>query len=175
MKKNLLLILIMCCILTGCSNAGKINLDKTETIIKVGSHNITKWDFDNQCQLERNNKYINSKTCSSKTEKDYITFIVIRQALALQEAKRLGIKAPDTDINETYKIVGGKDKFKQILQQQGITEELFVQKLKNDYIIKQYIKTLKGKDKKELEQLMIKQQKENPIIFVDKSYDPRSN
>ncbi len=144
-KKLLTIIAISTMLLTGCSFGSK------NTIVKVNEQNITKSQFDKLMNEEASNSMFAQMGMNINEDKNSFFYLMIKdkvvneliiKALIDQEVEKRNIKVTKEDTDKELKSIidqiGSKEKFDEILKQNGISSA----KLKSDLIEEVKIKKL---------------------------------
>lgn len=155
-KKNVLAtIALSAVLLTGCG-CNKFNQD---TIIKVNNDNITKQEYQKAFDTLANNSMFSKMGFDVKKEtnsflhlmiKDRVVNELVVKSLLDQEIKNKNIKVSkeevETELKSLIDTVGSKEKFNEILKQEGISTKQFKEDLEEQVKIKKLIESIKKVD-----------------------------
>ncbi len=155
-KKNVLAtIALSAVLLTGCG-CNKFNQD---TIIKVNNDNITKQEYQKAFDTLANNSMFSKMGFDVKKEtnsflhlmiKDRVVNELVVKSLLDQEIKNKNIKVSKEEVENELKslidTVGSKEKFNEILKQEGISTKQFKEDLEEQVKIKKLIESIKKVD-----------------------------
>lgn len=148
-KKLLATIAASAILLTGC------NLNSKDTIIKVNGQNITQSQFNKIFDKEANNSMFSQMGIDIKKDKNNFLYLMMKdkvvnelivKALIDQEIAKRHIKITKKDNDQELKAiidkVGSKEKFNEILKQNGISTDQFKKDLSEEVKMKKLVATL---------------------------------
>ena len=177
-KKNVLAtIALSAVLLTGCG-CNKFNQD---TIIKVNNDNITKQEYQKAFDTLANNSMFSKMGFDVKKEtnsflhlmiKDRVVNELVVKSLLDQEIKNKNIKVSkeevETELKSLIDTVGSKEKFNEILKQEGISTKQFKEDLEEQVKIKKLIESIKKVDVSESEVKKYYDDNKNKFIQPEK-------
>jgi parvulin-like peptidyl-prolyl isomerase len=148
-KKLLATLAISTMLLTGCV------FNQKDTIIKVNGQNITQSQFDSIFNKEISNSMFARMGVDIKKDKNGFLYLMIKdkvvnglivKSLINQEIEKRNIKITKEDTDKELKLImdkiGSKEKFNEILKQNGISSEQFKKDLDEEVKMKKLIETL---------------------------------
>lgn len=147
-KKMFATIAVSAVLLTGCT------FNKSETIVKVNGRSITQAQFDQDFDKAAGNSMFSQMGMDVKQDKGGFLYLMLKdkvvnelivKTLLDEEIAKRNIKASKEDTeNELKSIidkVGSKEKFNEILKQNGITADQFKKDLYDEVKIKKLVAT----------------------------------
>lgn len=145
-KKLLVTVAVSAMLLTGCTFGHR------DTIIKVNGQNITQSQFDETFNKSVNNSMFAQMGVDVKKDKNGFLYLMVKdravnelivKTLLDQEMEKRNIKVTkedtDKELKEIIDKVGSKEKFNEILKQNGITSEQFKKDLYDEVKIKKLV------------------------------------
>lgn len=148
-KRLLATVAISAMLLTGCT------LGPKNTIIKVNGQDITQNQFDDSMNDAVGNSMFAQMGVDVKKDKNGFLYLMMKdkvvnelivKSLINQEMDKRNIKVTKDDENKELKTlidkIGSKEKFDEILKQNGITADKFKKDLKEEVKMKKLVETL---------------------------------
>lgn len=148
-KKLFATVAISAMLLTGCT------FGPQKTIVKVNGQNITQSQFDESFNAAANNSMFSQMGVDVKKDKNGFLYLMLKdrvvnelivKSLINQEMDKRKIKVTKEDTDKELKAiidkVGSKEKFSEILKQNGISAEQFKKDLNDEVKMKKLVSTL---------------------------------
>lgn len=150
MKKLLITAFLSTMLLTGCSM-----FDSGKTIIKVNNQKITQEQFDKSFNQAVSNPMFKQLGIDKKTDKNSFLYLMVKdrvvseliiKTLIDEETKKRHIKVTkkdtDTELRNIIDKIGSKEKFNEILKQNGISSAEFQKDLTEEVKMKKLVDML---------------------------------
>lgn len=148
-KKVLATVAVSALLLTGCA------FNQKDTIIKVNGQSITQSQFDEMLNEALGNSMFAQMGIDVKKDKNSFLYLMMKdkvvnelivKSLINQEMDKRKIKVTKEDENKELKTiidkVGSKEKFDEILKQNGISSDKFKKDLKDEVKMKKLVNSL---------------------------------
>lgn len=148
-KKVLATVAVSALLLTGCA------FNQKDTIIKVNGQSITQSQFDEMLNEALGNSMFAQMGIDVKKDKNSFLYLMMKdkvvnelivKSLINQEMDKRKIKVTKEDENQELKSiidkVGSKEKFDEILKQNGISSDKFKKDLKDEVKMKKLVNSL---------------------------------
>ena len=149
-KKILVTLIAFMFVLTGCS----FNKNK-DAIVEVNDKVITKAEFEKSFNNEINNPVFKQLGLSVKNKNSFLSLLIkgrvinnlIVESLVNQEIEKRNIKVSSKDVDKAIKDkieqVGSKEKFNEILKQNGITQAEYKKELTEELKLEKLVGMIK--------------------------------
>lgn len=149
-KKLLATVALSTVLLTGCTFG-----PAKDVIVKVNGDNITQSQFDEMFSKAANNSMFSQMGIDVKKDKNGFLYLMVKdkvvneliiKTLLDEEIAKRGIKVTKADTDKELKMiidkVGSKEKFNEVLKQNGISPEQFKKDLKDEVRMKKLVESL---------------------------------
>lgn len=174
-KKLFATIAVSTLLLTGCV------FNPKDVIIKVNGQNITKSQFDKEFKKETNNSIFSQMGIDLEKDKTSFLYLMLKEkvinelivkSLVYQEMDKRNIKVTQKDIDTELKgiidKVGSKEKFDEILKQNGISASQFKKELNENIRMKKLAETITKVQVSDADALKFYKQNINKFKYDDK-------